>query len=270
MPELPEVETVRKGIEPIVTGQKILVVQRSTDHLRGNFTIEAGKGLPGKIIHGTQRQGKYLLLSLSTQEVLMIHLGMSGQLLINPSNTTVHDHLCVSLSQNNKLVYRDPRRFGMLSLYDSISVFEKEKQLGPDGISPTLTPTYIRQSCQHKHKTIKALLMDQKIIAGIGNIYASEILFAAQVSPLKPANRLTANEYRQIIFYTKQILRTAIIAGGTSLKDHRQANGKLGYFQQKLKVYNKTGTACSMCNSVIQRCIQEGRATFYCPKCQQI
>lgn len=269
MPELPEVETVRCGISPVVVGQKILKAQRSRHHLRGKLTTQTIAELNGKSIEEVQRRGKYLLICLSTQEILMIHLGMSGQLLINPLHQNAHDHLCVELSSNNRMVYRDPRRFGMLSLYENIPSFEKEKQLGPDGNSPQCTTEYIWQACQNTSKTIKSLLMDQRIIAGIGNIYASEILFATKVSPFKTGVLLTEYEFQQLTIQTKKILQAAIRAGGTSLKDHRQANGKLGYFQQQLNVYNKAGTECSICKCIIARDIQEGRATFYCPQCQQ-
>lgn len=270
MPELPEVETIRIGIESVVIRQTILQVHRSVHPLRGNFTATKSHRLEGQMIKEVQRRGKYLLLRFANQEILMIHLGMSGQLLIDPLKQTMHDHMLIVLSSNNQIVYRDPRRFGMLAIYEDIAVFEQEKLLGPDGNSPKLTAEYLKQFCQNKKKTIKALLMDQKIIAGIGNIYASEILFVTQVSPFKTGEELTEDEYQKIAIYTKNILQTAITVGGTSLKDYRQVNGNLGYFQQQLKVYNKAGALCNVCKHIIERCIQAGRATFYCPKCQEV
>ena len=270
MPELPEVETVRRGIESIVTGQTVLRVQRSAHHIRGNFTAQKCAELEGKIIQAVQRRAKYLLLCFSTQEILMIHLGMSGQLLINPLHQSAHDHLCVELSSKNRMVYRDPRRFGMLSLYEDMNSFEQDKHLVPDGTSPQLTTEYMRLVCNKHNKNIKALIMDQRIISGIGNIYASEILFSAKISPFKTTAKLSKNECEQIALHTNKILQAAINAGGTSLKDHTQANGKLGYFQQQLNVYNKAGNLCNVCQHIIDSSVQEGRTTFYCPQCQKV
>ena len=268
MPELPEIETIKRGISNLV-GNEIHNLIIRNDSLRYKISPTLKNDIVNKIILSIKRRAKYLLLKL-TNGVIIIHLGMSGRLtLLNDKSTPVkkHDHFDIVFN-NQILRYNDPRRFGLIIYTDNLSNSPLLKNLGPEPLEKNFTPTYLMAKLQNKKSAIKKLIMDNHIVVGVGNIYACESLFLAKISPLRDGNSITANEAKLLVQSIRNILKNAIELGGSTLRDYQTADGSLGYFQNVHKVYAKSGKACDECGTLILEKRLGQRNSFYCPNCQ--
>lgn len=269
MPELPEVETSRRGILPYLKGQIIKQVVVRQPKLRWPID-EAISDAQGQIIIDIKRRAKYLLLQL-TQNWIVIHLGMSGSLRIVKSNQKPdkHDHVDLVLENGVTLRYTDPRRFGSWLWTNSIDDLKQLKHLGLEPLSEEFSANYLFEKATNRNIPIKSWIMDNHIVVGVGNIYASESLFMAKINPHRKVNSLTLEEFERLVSAIKQVLTKSIEQGGTTLKDFVQSDGKPGYFVQKLQVYGREGEKCLICKSDIKSHRIGQRNTFYCEKCQK-
>lgn len=271
MPELPEVETTRRGIEPHILNNKIKTIILRRENLRWPIPVEIKNTFASQRIQQLTRRSKYLLLQ-AKPGTLILHLGMSGSLRIVEHNTPVnkHDHVDIIFTHGICLRFTDPRRFGCL-LWTAADPLQHPllKSLGVEPLSKLFNVDYLFQQTRKRNVSIKQLLMNSHIVVGIGNIYANEALFAAGIRPIKIAKKLTKAQCKLLVLSVKTILRHAIKAGGTTINDFRQSDGKPGYFQQKLLVYKCSGKNCSRCQNLIKHKVIGGRSSFYCLKCQQ-
>lgn len=295
MPELPEVETVRRGLQPVMEGAIVEKLVLNRPNLRFPFAENLGERLQGQKIVSLGRRAKYLLIEFEDGASLISHLGMSGSYRIEPdlrgnsenhadenfhypkSKNIAHDHVVMHLQTAQygmrQVIYNDPRRFGFLLLAES-GELEEHASLKNLGIEPTgnsLSGPVLSALFQGKKISLKAALLDQHLIAGLGNIYVCEALWRAQLSPLRPAGDIAADPHLAELLATciRNVIADAIEAGGSSLRDHRQADGTLGYFQHSFAVYDREGQACRRCGATVQRIVQNGRSTFYCAACCQ-
>ncbi len=273
MPELPEVETVVKSLEPII-GNQITASKVYQSQLRIGCKIpkDFSKLINLSKIKDIKRIAKYIVIELSNSEVLIIHLGMSGNLLLKEKDYKAkkHDHVIISF-KDSSIVFRDPRRFGAIFIIknQNLDAFFKDKKIGIDALSSKFTPKYLKATLKGRKTPIKTSLLNQKIVAGLGNIYVCEALFLCGINPCTASNDLTEKELETLVPAIKNTLKKSIKAGGTTLKDHKSANGTPGYFSQELLVYGKENQPCPECNTNIQKIIIGGRSTFFCPKCQK-
>jgi len=270
MPELPEVETTRRGITPHLASQtisKVIVRQRQ---LRWPIPSNLNKLLSGQTITAIDRRAKYLLLN-TTNGTLIIHLGMSGSLrvLLQHTPATKHDHIDILLNNGSLLRLRDPRRFGAV-LWSKLDPSKHKllHQLGVEPLSRALNGEYLFNKAKNRKIAIKQMIMDSHIVVGIGNIYANEALFVAGILPSVPAGNLTMERMDNLSRAIKKVLNKAIKSGGTSLRDFVQSDGKPGYFQQQLNVYNRSDQTCLRCGNPISMVKQGQRATYFCSHCQ--
>ena len=273
MPELPEVETVKRAISPMTTGKLIIQVVVGSKGLRWPFPQSLETSLKGQRCRAPLRRGKYILIPVSNGRVLLIHLGMSGSIRMFPNrpNLQKHDHFALGFQGGQWLVLCDPRRFGFVDLFceSEIESHWLLKNLGPEPLSEDFTVDYLLAQSVRKKCTIKSLLLDQTKVAGIGNIYAVEALFIAGISPKRQARNIKRARAERLVPAIKSILLKAIEAGGTSLRDHIQPSGEIGYFTQSLNIYGRSGEHCVKCGSIVKEIKQTGRTTFYCSLCQR-
>lgn len=269
MPELPEVETVRRSLTPLI-GQTIESLEVREARLRRPVTADLSHRTTGRQIVRIDRCGKYLLFHLSGDETLLAHLGMSGTFTIVPISTAAgqHDHVLFRFGNGSMLVFNDPRRFGLIRA-GRLESFEELAFMGPDPFSPEFSPAWLHRLTRGRRRPVKNLLMDQRLVAGIGNIYASEILFEARVRPSRQAQRLRLVEIDAVYEATQRVLRDAIASGGSSISDYRDGEGRPGYFQLAFRVYDRDGQPCLRCGAIVRRVVHAGRSSFYCPKCQR-
>jgi formamidopyrimidine-DNA glycosylase len=273
MPELPEVETVKRGLEAALTGAVISGVTLNRSNLRTPFPKDFAKKLSDRKITAIKRRAKYLLFYLDNDVILIAHLGMTGRFSVVKTGEielSTHDHVVFDFAGDRQLIYNDPRRFGLMEL-STRQELEQHKlfsHLAPEPLEEKFTPSYLEKSLSKRESPIKPTIMDQKIVVGVGNIYANEALFMAGISPLKPANAIS-KKIPQLISCIHTVLNDAIKAGGSTLKDFAHVSGESGYFQHNFHVYGREGKACSKCKAAIISIRQAGRATFYCPKCQK-
>lgn len=270
MPELPEVETVCRGLRPYLEGSVLDSVILNRADLRYPFPLNFKESLRKVRVKTVDRKAKYILIHLENNYTLIIHLGMSGRLLINPKAASSHDHVHFILEEGH-IIYKDPRRFGFMDLTPTAKVEQHKflKKLGIDPLSKLLTSAYLETHFKKREIPIKKILLNQNIIAGLGNIYVNEALFASGIHPEKNCNELKSNELAKLCTAIKNVLKKAILSGGSTLNDHRQVDGTLGYFQHEFKVYGKESLPCELCATPIKRIVQSGRSTFYCGSCQQ-
>lgn len=283
MPELPEVETVRRGLEPVMSGRRIRHAEVRRPDLRWPLPDRMADRLSGVVVDRLRRRSKYILADLSSGETLIIHLGMSGRMLISgamPGNfhhahpaPEKHDHVVLDIEGGARVTFNDARRFGAMDLVatealDSHWLIEK---LGPEPFGNAFDEDYLVGCLKRRNTPIKAALLDQRIVAGLGNIYVCEVLHRAGISPARRAGRISEARVRGLVPIIRQVLTEAIDAGGSSLRDYRQADGELGYFQHTFRVYDREGEACraSGCAGHIVRIVQSGRSSFYCRTCQR-
>lgn len=271
MPELPEVETTRRGIVKLIRHKTIKQVIIRQPKLRWQVPLNLITDLPGSQILQIKRRGKYLLIK-TTVGWIIIHLGMSGSLrvLTQPNHHQKHDHVDIIFTDNSCLRYTDPRRFGSIhwTTQDPLQ-HPLLKSLGPEPLSSTFNGDYLYEKSRNRTIPIKSFLMNSQVVVGVGNIYANEALFLAQISPLKPAGTLSKRKYQHLSQAIQTVLAQAIHAGGTTLKDFYQSDGKPGYFKQKLNIYGKDNQPCPRCAKSIKKIILNQRASYYCPRCQR-
>ena len=274
MPELPEVETVCRALSKVIKNSRIKKIEFYRKDLRWQVKNNLEVTLKNNIFIDPYRRGKYILIPTNTDKIFLIHLGMSGQIRIKKKDIVQkHDHMRLIVENNNKhfvITYNDSRRFGYIDLFKKKELREHFllSKIGVEPLGRELTTEYLQNNFKKRVINIKNALIDQKIIAGIGNIYASEILYKAKINPLREVNSLSKNDLNSIITYTKIILKKSIDVGGTTIRDHMQPDGSLGYFTQKLQVYGKTNEKCKTCNSFIVKEVISNRSTFICRHCQ--
>lgn len=271
MPELPEVETTRRGVEPHVTGSVIreVILRRRDLRLPVDASVD---DLPGQSILSVSRRSKYLLFTIGDGSTLMIHLGMSGSLrVIDPSSDwKKHDHFGLTLSNGRQLRFHDPRRFGLvLHFTGGPENHPLLSSLGPEPLSDNFTAITLKAACATRSIPIKLAIMDAKIVVGVGNIYASEALFRAGIKPRTPANKVTAPRLAKLTAAVKQVLAESIEQGGTTLRDFLHSDGEPGYFAQRLFVYDRKGEPCRTCGTPIRHEVLGQRSTYWCPQCQK-
>jgi formamidopyrimidine-DNA glycosylase len=277
MPELPEVETVCRGLAAVLTGARIAYVEQKRQDLRRPFPPRLDERLKGRQIIAVSRRAKYILLTLDKGEVLLLHLGMSGRLLLEfggESTVRKHDHLILHFTDQLglRLTFNDPRRFGLCALIAKAEMPRHPllRSLGPEPLEPSLTPARLGKILAGRKTSLKAALLDQKLIAGLGNIYVCEALFHAGIDPRRSAGSCTLTELKKLLPAIRRVLRAAIKAGGSSLRDYVQTDGGLGFFQNHFAVYGRDGQNCSRCRrALIHRLVQGGRSTFFCAHCQR-
>jgi len=270
MPELPEVETTLRGIEPHILGKKITDVIIRNRSLRWPIPAALKKNLQLQILNQITRRGKYLLLQTDNGTAIL-HLGMSGSLRINNVGTAAekHDHVDIVFENNKVLRFRDPRRFGCL-LWTSKPVEQHKliSVMGPEPLSDNFNGEYLFNKSRSKKSTVKSFIMDAKVVTGVGNIYASESLFSAGILPTRQAGRISLARYQRLAQSIKDVLNKAISQGGTTLKDFTREDGQPGYFKQSLKVYDRAGQDCINCGNIIKQKTLNQRSTYYCSHCQ--
>ena len=288
MPELPEVEIVRRGLEPALDGRVFARVDQHRPDLRFPLPHNFAARLRGRKVERLERRGKYLLAHLSGGHVLLMHLGMTGCFTVHAKNGSVnanaaprasHDHVVFHMQGGGTVTYNDPRRFGFMMLIPEKDLDEHPllHHLGIEPLSKALTPEYLAQHARGKKVSLKPFLADQRIVAGLGNIYACEALYRARLSPKRGAATIASkagkpNERAQaLVPAIREVLDDAIKAGGSSMRDYRQANGELGSFQHSFCVFGREGKPCLRkgCGGTVRRIVQAGRSTFYCPRCQR-
>jgi formamidopyrimidine-DNA glycosylase len=271
MPELPEVETTRRGIAPSVSGRTIERVIVREPRLRWRVPRELPQAAAGQRVRDLRRRAKYLLLDLE-RGTMILHLGMSGSLRLLPCSTVplAHDHVDIVLDSGLCIRFNDPRRFGSL-LWTTDDPLEHPllRSLAPEPLSAEFNGEYLARAANGRRVAIKLLLMNSQVVVGVGNIYASEALFRAGVRPRRPANRITRAEFDALVKAIKDVLRAAIRDGGTTLRDYINPEGMPGYFRQKLFVYERTKEPCRKCRSPIKHFVQGQRSTYFCPQCQK-
>lgn len=288
MPELPEVETVRRGLEPVMSGIQIARAEQRRPDLRWPFPNDMEARLTGAKITQLRRRSKYILADLDTGETLLIHLGMSGRMLISAPEGTQnklgqfhhdhppigkHDHVILEMETGARITFNDPRRFGAMDLMVTADQSDHWllSKLGPEPLGNSFNGDYLADRLKGRKTPIKTALLDQRIVSGLGNIYVCEALFRAGISPLRQSGRISARAVGDLVPIIREILEEAIQSGGSSLKDFRQTDGELGYFQHNFRVYGREDEICVTpeCETKIHRITQSGRSSFYCPKCQR-
>jgi len=291
MPELPEVETVRRGLEPVMVGRRLSRVLQRRPDLRWPLPERFAERLTGRRVGQLRRRSKYLLIDMDGDETLIVHLGMSGRLLIGGAalgefhhnaggDSAVgadfgegkHDHVVFDIEGGPRVVFNDARRFGAMDLWPTAALGAHKLLacLGPEPLGNEFNDSYLAGRLEGRRTPIKAALLDQRIVAGLGNIYVSEALHRAGISPKRLAGSISAARITALTTAIRETLMDAIAAGGSSLRDYRQADGELGYFQHSFRVYDRENAPCATenCRGTIRRITQAGRSSFYCPKCQ--
>ncbi len=281
MPELPEVETVMRGLRGVLEGRTVRAASVSRPDLRWPFPAGLAERLAGARVEGFRRRGKYMLMRLSGGDSVLVHLGMSGRMVARPAvdpppAPAAHEHFALETTDGTRVGFVDPRRFGCVDLVAT----EKEDGhrllagLGPEPLEPGFTPAVLFAALRGRRTPLKAALLDQKVVAGLGNIYVSEALFRARLSPLRPASSVTEAEAERLVPAIRAVLEESIEAGGSSLRDYVRADGELGFFQERFKVYGRENLPCEECPGPpdcpgIRRTVQAGRASFHCPRLQR-
>lgn len=283
MPELPEVETVRRGLEPVMTGQIIRLAQVNRPDLRFPLPDRMADRLTGARVEQLRRRSKYILADLSTGETLLIHLGMSGRMLVSGVQLGAfhhdhpapqkHDHVVFDMGGGARVTFNDARRFGAMDLIPTATTDAHPllASLGPEPLGNAFDEDYLFNRLKGRATPIKAALLDQRVVAGLGNIYVCEVLYRAGIDPRLLAGQIEEARLRKIVPLVREVLAEAIAAGGSSLRDYRQADGELGYFQHTFRVYDREGQPCSTpgCAGTIARVVQSGRSSYFCPGCQR-
>ena len=269
MPELPEVETVRRGLEPLLVGATISRVLLQRQDLRTPIPADFAQRLRGSRVLAIRRRAKYLLIDTTTATVLS-HLGMTGTWrLAPPGDERTHDHCYIELADGRRLAFRDPRRFGQLDFVAPGDRHPSLDHLGPEPLGAEFTAAYLAERLRSRRQAVKVLIMDQTVVVGVGNIYAQEACFRAGILPGTQGGKLTRARLSCLIDHIRQVLATAITAGGSTISDFRQAGGEAGYFQHEFQVYDRAGQPCMVCATPLRGKTLAGRSTVWCAKCQR-
>ncbi len=285
MPELPEVETVRRGLAPVMDGRRILKAEARRPDLR--FPLPEGfvRRLDGVRVDRLGRRAKYLVADLSSGEALIMHLGMTGRFTITypgraakpgdfhheAGGDPVHDHVVFDMEGGARIVFNDARRFGFMQLWPTadIETYPGFDGLGPEPISNGFSGAFLVEAFRGKRSPVKAALLDQRVVAGLGNIYVSEALFRAGIAPTRVAGSISAPRLERLALSVREVIEEAIAAGGSTISDFATTSGELGYFQHRFRVYDREGQPCPTCGAAIRRLVQSGRSTFWCGRCQR-
>lgn len=269
MPELPEVETVRRAMERHLVGRRIVAVEAGRRRLRAPMPRARLRRLCGTRFTAARRRAKYLLLDTDSGATLLIHLGMTGNLLFREAGQ-VHDHVVFRLDQGPPLVYADPRRFGLVLVLEpeELDGCPQLAGLGAEPLDPDFDAAYLGACCRGRRRPIKTLLMDSSLVVGLGNIYASEALFRAGIRPTTHAGRIGRRRLERLVCSIREVLQESIRDGGTTISDYR-GSGAGGMYQQQLAVYGRTGEGCLVCDRPVRSLVMAGRSTYYCPRCQR-
>jgi formamidopyrimidine-DNA glycosylase len=271
MPELPEVEVIRQGLAPRLEGRRFLGVVIGDKPLRQQSEAAALQTwVEGRRLVKLSRRGKYLLFQMEGGATLLIHLGMTGRLLLtpDPAPPRPHVHMSFALEGGLRLVFQDVRRFGQVLVFGPGEPVAPLEQVGLEPFSRQVTGRWLKEKARGRRRPLKNFLLDGRLLAGIGNIYAGEIMFAARLSPTTPVSELSLADWQRLLGHTRRILKQAIRRGGTTVNDYLNSEGETGLFQLDLMVYSRAGEPCRTCGAIIQRLVQAGRSTFFCPKCQ--
>jgi formamidopyrimidine-DNA glycosylase len=282
IPELPEVETVRRGLLPAMENAVIARADVNRPDLRWPLPARMADRLAGARVNALRRRSKYILADLSTGETLIVHLGMSGRILVSGGQLgqfhhhhpapEKHDHVVFHMENGARITFNDARRFGAMDLAPTVAAEDHWllRDLGPEPLSNAFDEDYLVARLRGRNTPVKTALLDQRIVAGLGNIYVCEALHRAGISPIRKAGKISAARARTLVPIIRDVLSEAIEAGGSSLRDYRQTDGELGYFQHTFRTYDREGQPCVTpdCGGVIRRVVQSGRSSFYCPRCQ--
>jgi formamidopyrimidine-DNA glycosylase len=270
MPELPEVETTVRGLEPVLKGRRLARVEARRADLRRAFPPDLLQRLTGARVTGLGRRAKYGLIDTDRGDTMVFHLGMSGRWRIDPSEIGAHDHLVLETGEGRVLALNDPRRFGSVDLMPTAALesWPPFAALGPEPLGVDFDPDYLLAALAGRSAPIKALLLDQRIVAGLGNIYVCEALHMAGIAPSRAGGRISRPRLERLVEAVKAVLLAAIEAGGSSLRDYARPSGELGYFSKEWRVYGREGESCR-CGAPIRRRSDSGRSTFFCPRCQR-
>ena len=271
MPELPEVETTVRGLARYLDGERLSRVETRRADLRRPFPPDLVQVLTGATVTSLGRRAKYGLVHTDRGQTMVFHLGMSGRWRIEPDEIGKHDHLVLETGSGHTLALCDPRRFGSVDLVetDRLEAWPPFAAMGPEPLGDDLTAPYLKQALSGRSAAIKLMLLDQRIVAGLGNIYVCEALFRAGISPIKAAGKVSAAALERLVPEIRSVLREAIEAGGSTLRDYAQPDGELGYFSKRFDVYDREGQSCVRCGAPIKRIVQGGRSTWHCAKCQK-
>lgn len=269
MPELPEVETTVNGLRGVLQDQRITLIQTRRADLRRPFPADLGQRLTGAVVTGLRRRAKYGLIDTDRGDTMIFHLGMSGRWRVDPGETLPHDHLIVETA-DHRLALNDPRRFGSLDLVEtgSLAAYPPFVAMGPEPLGPDFTASYLLEALRGRIASIKLMLLDQRIVAGLGNIYVCEALHLARIAPMRAAGQVSLPRLERLVEAVRIVLAAAIEAGGSTLRDYARPDGELGYFSRQWRVYGREGEPCE-CGGIVKRYAEGGRSTFWCSKCQR-
>jgi formamidopyrimidine-DNA glycosylase len=270
MPELPEVETTVRGLRPVLEGRRLTSAEVRRADLRRAFPVDLRQRLTGARVTGLSRRAKYGLIDTDRGDTLVFHLGMSGRWRIDPDEIGAHDHFLLETEDGRRLALNDPRRFGSVDLVPTaeLAAYEPFRKMGPEPLGDEFTAASLHRSLQGRAAPIKAMLLDQRIVAGLGNIYVCEALHMAGISPSRAAGRISPLRLARLVDAIKAVLVSAIEAGGSTLRDYARPDGELGYFSKQFLVYGREGEACG-CGAPVRRHVDGGRSTFFCARCQR-
>ena len=270
MPELPEVETTIRGLRPVLENQTLARVEPRRADLRFAFPADLRQRLTGARVTGLARRAKYGLIGTDRGDTMIFHLGMSGRWRLDPEEIGKHDHLVLETGAGRRLSLNDPRRFGSVDLFPTEKLVDYPAfvAMGPEPLGPEFTSEYLARALKGRTAPIKALLLDQRIVAGLGNIYVCEALHMAGIAPIRAGGRIAVQRLEALVLAIRAVLEAAIEAGGSSLRDYVRPDGELGYFAKQWRVYGREGEACH-CGAIVKRRVEGGRSTFYCAACQR-
>jgi formamidopyrimidine-DNA glycosylase len=270
MPELPEVETTVRGLRPVLEGRRIASIELRRADLRRAFPTDLRQRLTGAKVIGLGRRAKYGLIDTERGDTMVFHLGMSGSWRVDPPELGKHDHVVIDTDEGRRLTLNDHRRFGSVDLVptDELDAWPPFAALGPEPLGEGFDGAHLQRALAGRKAPIKAMLLDQRIVAGLGNIYVCDALNLARISPVRAGGSIARARLERLAEAVKAVLIAAIDAGGSTLRDYLQPNGELGYFSSKWRVYGREGKPCPACGATIRRRVDSGRSTFFCPKCQ--
>ena len=270
MPELPEVETTVRGLTPVLANQRLTRVEPRRADLRKAIPVDLRQRLTGATVIGLGRRAKYGLIDTDRGDTLIFHLGMSGRWRIDPGEPLPHDHLLIETGAGRILALNDPRRFGFIDLVssDALDRYSPFAAMGPEPLGPGFSGRYLAAALAGRTAPIKAMLLDQRIVAGLGNIYVCEALHVARIAPSRAAGQIARVRLERLVVAVREVLLAAIEAGGSTLRDYARPDGELGYFSKQFLVYGREGQRCA-CGGIVRRRVESGRSTFWCPRCQR-
>lgn len=270
MPELPEVETTVRGLAPVLAGQRLTTVEPRRADLRKAIPVDLRQRMTGATVTALGRRAKYGTIATDRGDTMIFHLGMSGRWRVDPGVLLAHDHLLIETAGGRSVVLNDPRRFGFLDLWrtEALDAYPPFAAMGPEPLGPAFTAAHLAAAFAGRAAPVKALLLDQRVVAGLGNIYVCEALHLARIAPNRAGGRIAPARLERLVDAVRSVLTAAIAAGGSTLRDYARPDGELGYFSKQWRAYGREGEACG-CGGIVRRRVESGRSTFWCPGCQR-